>query len=451
VSPLAPTSGVELPARGVVETRRTSLAVVALLGVVAVVLAWNAAAYPWERSYDANASTLYVATLREEHRLPDEDDTPVWHNPPLFYAVAGVVQAAGDAVGLEPRLGVQLISAVAVAAVLVLVLLLARELFPGSPGTRLAVLAAAASTPVLLRAGALYHPEALATALTTAGLYALVRVLARGRPSVAAGVSCGLLLGLANLTRTWALAALGAALIALVVELAWKRERAVLRMAVALAVTAGVLLVPWLALKAAAHGNPLAYSRPVPSQWLPSGRPASFFVDPALDDVFTTPYASHYSNLLLPVVYTDWWGDYWRSWEIPEALHIVPPRLPDRYERPLVVQSLVGLLPSAAAVAGLVALAVLALRRRDAGLLALLLSVGLLAASFVGFLVRYPKVDGDNMKALYVLNAAPVVAIATGFAYAWIARRHVLLRLLTLGVVVVTLAATLVFVVLPAP
>jgi hypothetical protein len=36
----------------------------------------------------------------------------------------------------------------------------------------------------------------------------------------------------------------------------------------------------------------------------------------------------------------------------------------------------------------------------------------LLALSFVAFLARYPKQDGDNIKALYLLNAAPVVALA---------------------------------------
>lgn len=434
----------------VTEARWEALASGALLAVVAFVLAWNVAVYPWERSYDANASTLYVQTLREEHRLPDEGDTPVWHNPPLFYAVAGVLQAGADAVGADPYKAVQLLSALAVGASVLLVLLLARELFPADPLVRAAAVAAAAGTPVLLRAGALYHPEALATALTTGGLYVLVRALARGRPTAAAGLAAGVLLGLANLTRTWALAALGAALLALLADAAWRRRGGALRMAAALALSAGVLLVPWLAYKAAAHGSPLAYSRPVPSQWLSSGRPASFWLDPALDDVFTRPYAPHYSNRLVPVVYSDWWGDYWRSWEIPRPLLNRPAELPDRYERPLVFQSVAGLLPTAAFLAGFIALCAAAWRRRDAALLAPLLSAGLLAASFVGFLVRYPKVDGDNMKALYVLNAAPVVALCTGFALGWLARRHGLLRILALVLVGLALLATVAFALLPA-
>jgi hypothetical protein len=433
-----------------VEARWERLATAGVLAAVAVVLAWNVAAYPWERSYDANQSSLYVQTLREDHRLPDENDTGVWHNPPLFYAVAGVVQAAAGVVGVEPHAAVQVLSATAAGAVVVLVLLLVRELFPADPLLRLVAVAVAACTPVLLRAGALYHPEALATALTTGGLYVLVRALARSRPTALSGLASGALLGLANLTRTWALAALAAALIALTVDAVWRRRAGSLRMAAALAVSAGVLVIPWLAYKAEAHGSPLAYSRPVPSQWLASGRPASFWLDPALDDVFTSPYAPHFTNRLLPVVYADWWGDYWRAWEIPRPLLNRPAKLPTRYERPLVIQSLVGLVPSAAALAGFLALSLLAWRRRDAGLLALLLSAGLLALSFVAFLVRYPKLDGDNMKALYVLDAAPVVAICIAYSLVWLARRGPLLRVLAIAALSAAFVATIAFAFLPA-
>lgn len=421
-----------------------------LLAAVGAVLLWNALAYPWERSYDANASTLYVQTLTAERRLPDAGDSPVWHNPPLFFALAAVVQPLAEAVGIAPYRGVQLLSALSALAIVVLVLLLARALFPRSPGAQLAALAVAAATPVLLRAGALYHPEALATALATAGLYVAVRSLARGALTLRAGVLAGVLLGLANLTRTWALALLAAVLAAAALDALWRRSRSGAAAAAALAATAGVLVGPWLAYKWIEHGSPLAYSQPIASQWRERGRPASFYLDLALGDVFSRPYAPHFSNRLLPVVYTDWWGDYWRSWEVPERLHVSPADLPRAYERPRVVQSVVGLLPTAAAAAGFLALGVLGLRRRDAALVAVVLAGVLLALSFVGFLIRYPKLDGDNIKALYVLDAVPVVAVCAGFAAAWVAARGRLLRALVAAALAGVVAATFVFAALPA-
>ncbi|MGH3144105.1 MAG: hypothetical protein ACRDO9_13405, partial [Gaiellales bacterium] len=79
----------------------------------------------------------------------------------------------------------------------------------------------------------------------------------------------------------------------------------------------------------------------------------------------------------------------------------------------------------------------------------LLLSLALLVVSYAGFLWRYPKQDGDNIKALYVLNAVPVVAVAAGYALERIAREGILLLL---GVALATLLvalASFAFLVLP--
>ncbi len=132
--------------------------------------------------------------------------------------------------------------------------------------------------------------------------------------------------------------------------------------------------------------------------------------------MFSAPYVPHYQNRLIPVVYTDWWGDYWRYFRVPTELVNEPARLPNPYHRQLVEQSYVGILPSALAVFGLVALGLTAVRRRSLPLLALLVPLVLLGVSFVAFLIKYPKLDGDNIKALYVLNAVVPLAVCAGWA-----------------------------------
>ncbi len=92
-----------------------------------------------------------------------------------------------------------------------------------------------------------------------------------------------------------------------------------------------------------------------------------------------------------------------------------------------------------------------AVHTRDPALGTVLLgSVALLVVSFVAFLVRYPKQDGDNIKALYLLNAAPVVALACAVGLTAVAGRGMAAR----GIAVVVLAAaaslvTVSFLVLP--
>ena len=109
----------------------------------------------------------------------------------------------------------------------------------------------------------------------------------------------------------------------------------------------------------------------------------------------------------------------------------------------------VGWIVGVAALVGLVALTLAAVRRRDLALGTMLLSLGLLAFSFVGFLVQYPKLDGDNMKALYVLDAAPVVAIAAAFAFSRLAARGTA-WLVAVGVLLaIVIVPTVQFLVLP--
>jgi len=84
----------------------------ATLVALAALLVWNVDHYPWRKGYDATAAAHYIDTLGGERRLPRAADTDVWHNPPLWFAVAGAVYRGGKAAGLsDPGLPVQLLSA----------------------------------------------------------------------------------------------------------------------------------------------------------------------------------------------------------------------------------------------------------------------------------------------------------------------------------------------------
>jgi 4-amino-4-deoxy-L-arabinose transferase-like glycosyltransferase len=424
---------------------------VGVLAALGVVLVWNAWHYPWRQGYDATAAAHYVDVLGDERRLPHRDETDVWHNPPLFFLVAGALYRTAETVDvLQPGRAVQLGSALCVLGIVTLTYGIARELFPRRRWLPALALVLAALTPVLVRAGSLFHPEPLAALLTTAALYVVVRGLCRNRLGWSTGLLAGGLLGLANLTRTWALAALAAVVLGLALEWLWRRDPTALRALAGAAAASALLVVPWLAVKAAAYGSPLAYSRPVAEQWRQHGRPASFWLDLSPGDVARRPYQPWFRNVLVPTVYADWWGDYWRSWRVPPGLHDEPDVLPAVHATPLRRQSLAGLAASVAMLAGLVALTARAWRRRDAAAATLVLSLALLALSFVGFLVQYPKQDGDNIKALYVLNAAPVLAVAGAVSLSWVARRGLLGAVLAVLVVAALAVPTALFVVLPA-
>jgi 4-amino-4-deoxy-L-arabinose transferase-like glycosyltransferase len=278
----------DAPALAALRTSRLTfpVAVAVILTGAATLLIWDVFHYDWLRGYDAYANSLYSDVIRLHHRLPTTSETDVWHTPPLFFAVAALI---------DSHRGVQLMDALAALAVVVFAGLIARELFPRSRLIQLAALAFAALTPVLIRTAVMYHPEPLAAALAVSGLYVVVRGLARGRPGLWTGVAAGLLFGLATLTRTWALAFAGAACIALLLEAWLERERSAVVAASALAGILLALSLPWFVHQALHYDSPFAFNRPAPKESFFSRRPASFYTALNLDAAFSRPYAPNYA------------------------------------------------------------------------------------------------------------------------------------------------------------
>jgi hypothetical protein len=388
----------------------------------AVLLGWDVFHYDWLRGFDAYANSLYADVLRDHHRLPTTAETDVWHTPPLFFAVAALI---------DSHRGVQVFNAVAALVVVVLAGLIARELFPRSRTIQIGALTFAALAPVLTRTAVMYHPEPLATALATAGIYVVVRAITRGTADVWAGASAGLLFGLASLTRTWGLALAGASCFAFLLRARWSRERAALLACAALVGVTAVVSAPWFVNQAWSHGNPFAFNRPTPDEPFISRRPASFYTSLDVEGVFSHPYAPHYLNHLWPVVYSDWWGDYWRYFEIPYENISNPPELPSKYEAPRVRQSYVGVVPSLFAAFGFGAFLVLGIRRRQPALLIVPGAVLLLGLQFLLFQIAYPHGDGDTIKAAYLLNAVAPAAVCAAWTLAFLRRAG---RLVTIAV-----------------
>ena len=421
------TPGVPFPgpvragARVVAAVRYSTVVAVALCGFVGIAL-WDVFHYNWLRGYDAWAASHYVAAIQIDHRLATPADTGVWHNPPLFYALAAFIQGHVGWSHLEPHKAVQLVSVVSGFGIVLFTFLIARTLFPRSRWIQLTALLVAALTPVLMRGSLLYHPDPLSTALATGGVYVAIRA-AHGRWTVRLGFVCGLLLGLATLTRDWALAETGGVLA--VCGVIWIRERRpeILRFLAAATIVFAGLALPWYIRQEVDYGSPFAFAKPGgPGVWLPQ-LPAGFFTSLDVTDVFTNPYQPFYKNALVPVLYTDWWGDYTRYFHIPLVNLNTPRQLPPRYRNPLVVQSFVGIVPSLLAIAGAVGLAIQGIRRRGSPVSIVLAGAGLVIVSFLWFLFQDPKVDGDNVKALYVLDILPAVAICTAWGLDWV-RRH---------------------------
>jgi len=374
-------------------------------------LAWNAWHYDWLRGYDAFANEQYADVVSREYRLPSVGESGVWHTPPLWFALAGTLGRLTTVLGLghAQRPG-QLLAAAAGLVTCILVFLLARVLFPERRVLHLVSLVLVAASPALVRASAMYHPETLAVALATGGVLVAARGL-RTRWTLGSAVAAGALLGLACLTRAWAVPVLVAVLVVAGLN-AWDTRR--WAPFAACAAVSLALLAPWLVNQELAHGSALAFNRPPPSGSMLDRRPASFYLGPRSLRALEHPVTPLFRNELVPHLYADWWGDWALTWDSPP-----PPApaalLPSGIVSERARQAFIGVLPSLLALAGLIALGLLSGARRSASLALLPLSAVGVVTAYVVFAVRYPSTDGDTIKATYLLMALPAAALGAAF------------------------------------
>src|SRR4051812_9448894 len=287
---------------------RRSLAVVFLV-LLAIALA-NARAFPPGGGYDAVDHIEYADLLRHGH-VPSEVGASEYYSPPAFYGIAAGLTWIGEQAGLgEPHRVVLAFNVLVLAATAVLLLLLARELWPTRLVLHVAALAYPAFLPVTIKLGAMFHPEPLDLLAVTAGLYLTARGLRRRRFSTREAIGLGVVLGLALLVRQFALYGVGAALLALLLARYW---RAAAIAAAACALVAG----PWYLRQAVTYSSPTGFGETSTQaqKSILARRPASFYVGTGLPDVLTAPWRPHYLNRAIPTTYSELWGDYFGVWD----------------------------------------------------------------------------------------------------------------------------------------
>jgi hypothetical protein len=369
---------------------RPELAAAALVAAFALVAGWNAYKYPSGSGYDVRQHREYADLLIHHGELPGPETRSEYYTPPGFYVLAGAATVIGEQVHAgDPHKLAQVLNWLVLVATAGVVWLLARELFPGRVWLQLSALAFFCFLPVVLRVGAMFHPEPLSMLLSAVALLIAARMLGRPDRRWQLAVACGLALGLGQLVRAFSLWTFAAVVLAFAVARAW-RPLAVVVLATA------VVAAPWYIRQAIEYGDPV-FDRPQPSEAIWDRRPASFYVGLGLPEVFTEPSRPHFVNEALPTTYSEVWGDYFGAWRGSRE-----------------AQSVLGLLPTLLAIVGWVVLLVRS--RRIPARLAVAVLPGLAILGYLYFTISYPTPDGDVLKASYMLTATPAWAIAFGYA-----------------------------------
>lgn len=391
---------------------RANSVVTALLVAFAAIALWNATAYPPGLGYDAVDHIAYVQGILDGEGLPD--GVGEYYTPPGFYALAAGATWLGEQLGVgDPRRLVQVLNALLATGAALLLLALARELFPGRELVQVAALGLYAGGALVLKAAAMYHPETLDLFLSTLALLLAARMLGGDDYRARQAALLGVALGAGQLVRAFSLWTFAVCVLAFgAAALADRGHRRRIVAAAGVTVAAAALVAgPWYVYQATRYTNPI-FDRPQQDVPLWERRPASFYLDPGLPELVTRPYRPSFVNRFVPTLYAEGWGDYfgvfaWRSGEGDPA---------PGARRELVVQSLVGLVPTLLMVGGWLWLLLRSVRRLDAPrlLVALLPLAGI--AGMLYFTVSYPTPDGDVIKATYMLTTVPAWALALGVA-----------------------------------
>jgi len=298
----------------------------------------------------------------------------------------------------------------------VLLLELARLVFPGRQRLHVAALGLFVFGVLAPRSAAMVHPETMSMFFTTLALVLAARMIVRRAWTVPWALALGAALGAGQLVRAFSLWTFGVVLLVLVtvaVVRAGERRRVVVALLVTLLATAAVA-GPWYAYQSSRYTNPI-FDRPQVQVPLWKRRSLAFYVDPRLGDVFGSPSKPHLENRFFPELYADGWGDYfgvyvWRGGD----------GAPDRAEqRTLVTQMFLAIVPTLLLVGGWLVLLWRSLTRErlraapERLLVALLPLAGIVGMLY--FTVSYPTPDGDVIKATYMLTTVPAWAICFGY------------------------------------
>jgi hypothetical protein len=370
---------------------RPSVLAAALVAAFAFVAGWNAYKYPSGAGYDVRQHREYADLLIHHHgEIPGPESRSEYYTPPVFYALAGAATVVGEHVhaGDPHKLG-QVLNWLVLLATAGVLWLLARELFPRRPWLQLSALAFFCFLPVVLRVGAMFHPEPLSMLLCAVALLLATRMLGRHLYSWQLAVATGVALGLAQLVRAFSLWTFAAVVLGFAAARAWRP------LLVIVAATA-VVTAPWYVRQAIEYGNPV-FDRPTKHEAIWERRPARFYVGLGLPDVITDPIRPHFRNQAIPTTYSEVWGDYFGVWRGSRKR-----------------QSILGLLPTVLAVVGWAVL--LARSRLGPARLPAALLPGLGILGYLYFTISYPTPDGDVLKASYMLTTAPAWALAFGYA-----------------------------------
>ena len=395
---------------------------------------------------DHSAHLAYVSTLARLH-LPTPAESAEYYSPPLPYLFPGLLMWSCSISLWWAAKCAQLLNVLLSIGLTVYLIKICELIKPGEVFFKLAAVSFLALLTVYYKTFAWVRGEPYVAFWAVIVVHYTLLVFVQHARKRRFIVALGLGIGLLALSRQWGLL-LVPALIGFVCILALKDRRELipyLRL-LAISLIISFVIAGWFFLILRNHnGSVMAFPRERASRFAFSNQPASFYFGLSLNRLFKDPVRPGINNQLIPIFYSDIWGDYRSNFIVHGRDTRTGARLTGRPLEEALTQTpspdwlvtnrstvapylgrvnLVSLLPSALALAGLM-LGVLHLWRlvwhravtdQTKALALCTLVVDCSLAGYMWFLIMYPSLAyGDTIKATYMLHVFPFVAIMVGY------------------------------------
>lgn len=420
-----------------------TLSKIIIIAILLIALA-NAYLHDPTVGYDADDYAAYILSLAQGE-LPERGVNDEFFTPPLPFVMPALVESVFHPPHFTLLKVAQFLNVLVALGSVLAIARISNRFTNGNDTSRNLALLFISILPVFYKTHAFVRAEPYLVLFILLYVEQLIRVSKTNIKLASFAIGSGVLFGAVMLSRQWGILIVPGILVyGLILLIQQPDRRGKLIGALVLSGLIAFLLSSWFYFSLfSRYGSMTAFNRESEGEFTLRNKPASFYLGIGNGYLFTDPVRDSFDRQLLPILYSETWGDYWEYFLVygkdiqtgdpvqGGLLHLALQKedwqtsiTSNRYaiNRYLGRVNLVSVLPTAIAVASVIWGLAIMLRAwlaapKEPAAPHITLLVAMILSTLIGYLwfvIQYPTSDGDTIKATYVIQIFPFVAVLVG-------------------------------------
>ena len=388
-----------------------------LLSIVILILSINIFGYFHELGYDGEHHKWYIEVLPFD--LPSDSDTKEFFSPPLPYFIPSLIDSICDKTNelnitnlnctLVYGKITQALQAIMLISIFFILKKISYLIYPDNNQHFLSLILLFAMIPVTYKSFAMIRGEPYISFFMFLSIYLIISICYKSKNINTKNIFLtGLFLGFMGLSRQWGLLFFPSLVVLLIFVIRSNDKRFnlnFLRYSFLSFIVSFIIFGWFYATLFFEYGSITAFNRDPSSSGF-RNQPLSFYFGLGLDDIFSKPIRGFsMTNMVLPVLYADTWGDYWGYFNVTMGRG----GLDTNYEIvPYLGRvNLISLFPTLCFIFGIFLFIKNQKSMKNERIFYILIfsAINFIWLGYLWFLIKYPiPSKGDTIKATYILN-----------------------------------------------